>query len=149
MRPFADVHADLHACASALAGLSVLTSLDDLTEEQVTLIRDLARLSSEALVAHGDTRSLVEGPSPWLRFTLQFDYASGSDGETASVALAGLEGCVINVDGTDIAFQHVEQDEDEEGSCHLVGLPWSAEDAPEARPNPIRLPLQAATITVY
>jgi hypothetical protein len=147
MRPFADVHADLHACASALAGLSVLSSPADLTEEQVTLVRDLARLSSEALVTHGDTREFVEGPSPWLRFALQFDHASGSDGDTVSVAFDGLERSVINVDGTPIVFLRVEQDED--GSCYLVGLPWSAGDDRDFLPDPVRLPLQAATVTVY
>jgi hypothetical protein len=77
----------------------------------------------------------------WLKFNVEF-VENGSDADTVGVALAGLVGCVVHVDGTPLVFESVRGEED--GSVSLVGLAYPNENGKR-----IVLPLDTdSTITV-
>ena len=44
----------------------------------------------------------------WLKFSVEFTDESGSDWDTVAVALEGLEGCGIRVDGTPMKYCRLE-----------------------------------------
>lgn len=77
----------------------------------------------------------------WLKFNMEF-VENGSDADTVGVALSGLSGCVVHVDGTPLVFETVRGAED--GSVSLHGLAYPNEDGKR-----IALPLRTdTTITV-
>jgi hypothetical protein len=59
MRDFATIHADLAELVEALADLSLVHTPDDLNEEVVDLIREIARVAAEAVASHGDVSDLI------------------------------------------------------------------------------------------
>jgi hypothetical protein len=77
----------------------------------------------------------------WLKFNVEF-VENGSDADTVGVALSGLDGCVVHVDGTAMVYETVWGEED--GSVFLEGLAY-----PVVTGRRIRLPLNSGTtITV-
>ena len=77
----------------------------------------------------------------WLKFNVEF-VENGSDADTVGVALSGLDGCVVHVDGTPMVFETVRGEED--GSVSLLGLAY-----PVVTGKRVRLPLNmGSTITV-
>jgi hypothetical protein len=59
MRDFATIHADLAQLVEALADLSAVRAPDDLNEENVGIIREIARVAAEAVASHGDVSDLI------------------------------------------------------------------------------------------
>jgi len=76
--------------------------------------------------------------TPWLRFTVQY-VENGSDGDTVNLTLSSLSNCVIDVDGTNLVYSHVEQDND--GQCFAVGIDLKTN-------KQVRAPLADAVVTV-
>jgi len=74
---------------------------------------------------------------PWLRFSVQF-CDTGSDADTVSLLLSSMRGCVIEVDGTKLVYDHL----DSHGSLQVCGTLWGTSDQ-------VSLPLTSeSTITI-
>jgi hypothetical protein len=77
----------------------------------------------------------------WLKFNVEF-VENGSDADTVGVALSGLVGCVIRVDG--VAFRYEGVRGHDNGDVSLIGVAY-----PDDCGKPIALPLHSgSTITV-
>lgn len=97
-RDFATVYKELHELVEALAELSLIRTPEDLNEENVHIMQDLARVAQEAVVAQG---------TAWLRYTVEFG-DTGSDVDTVALALSALKGCVLKVDGIRMVYEGVD-----------------------------------------